>query len=209
MLRLGAHFLLHLICIIKDAQLVGVEVDILNYAKAGIPPNASKVGQQLVTIGDFNSSAALEILSDHKSRWQNGILFQDGSISTNGTAIAIANKEPIKFGIDASQTQFSDSAILLKKNDRISFRAIQGNPNKNTFITSDDFDDGYVVIGGGVRIVTPDDKFNILKISQDGSISPESLVIKRYWYVFVMPWLFGIISLGVSFWVLIKCRKEK
>jgi len=63
-----------------DAQLVGVEIDVLNYAKPGIPPNASKVGLQVVTIGDSDSSASIEILSDHKSRWRNGILFQDGAI---------------------------------------------------------------------------------------------------------------------------------
>lgn len=129
-----------------DAQLVGVEIDVLNYAKPGIPPNASKVGLQVVTIGDSDSSAAIEILSDHKSRWRNGILFQDGAISSEGSAIAIANKDPIKFGIDTSQQSFTDSAILLKKNQRVTWR---GQEEKPIFISSDDFDQGHFVVGGG------------------------------------------------------------
>lgn len=152
----------------RDAQLSGAEIDVLNYAKSGTYGNKSKVGLQLVSIGDYDSSTALEVLSDHKSRWRNGILFQDGSISPYGTAIAIASINPVMYGIDASRQSFTDAAFLLGKDSKIKWK---GMPGKDVVITADDYEGGnFVVRANGLRVVTTDDSVNILKVTSKGDI---------------------------------------
>lgn len=191
----------------NETQLVGVEIDVINKGKPGIYPYNSKVGLQVVTIGDEDSSIAIEVLSDHKSKWKNGLLIGDQAIAPDGAGVAIANKQPMRFGIDASQGSYSDSAILLPKDSRLTFR----NPDfRDAFIYGDTFDTGYLVMGGsGIRMVNADNTRNILKISNRGIISSDSLIYQRYFLPYVAIFALALLLSAINAFLFIRLRRER
>lgn len=181
-----------------DSQLVGVEVDVINKAKAGVSPNQSKVGIQIVSIGERDSSAALEIISDNRSKWQNGILFDNNSISTDGAAIALSQRSPIRTGIDFSNGHFNDSAIRIGNNQIIrlddsqqdttpatirnnsdnklqitagrSGISIRDNKNEKTLVEIDP--SGHMIFEGATPVLkSPSGNYYALSVSDDGKLS--------------------------------------
>lgn len=158
----------------NDSQLVGLEIDVTNNSNDGVSPNASKVGAQIVSLGQYTCTNAIEILSADKSSWQNGILVTENSISSDGTIIGVAQTNPIHTGIDFGNTNFSNAAIQIKQNSKLVFKQDNGNP---AALYTDEF--GYIVIQSGInglRIVNNDNSANILKINSDGNISEDCLV---------------------------------
>jgi hypothetical protein len=191
----------------NETQLVGVEIDVINKGKPGVYPYNSKVGLQVVTIGDEDSSIAIEVLSDHKSKWKNGLLIGDEAIAPDGAGIAIANKKPIQFGIDASQGSYSDSAILLPKDSRVTFR---GSNFRDAFIYGDTFDTGYLVMGGsGIRMVNADNTRNILKVSNHGIVSSDSLIYQRYFLPYVSVLALALVLSALNVFLYLRLRKER
>lgn len=95
----------------SDAQVIGLEVDTLNWSKDGVFPNASKVGVQIVGIGNYLNTNAIEILATEKAKWLNGINFEENSVAEGGTLIGAAGAGPYKLGLDLSHSSFTDSAI--------------------------------------------------------------------------------------------------
>jgi len=102
-----------------DAQVIGLEVDTLNWAKDGVSPNASKVGVQIVGIGNFLTTNAVEILATEKARWVNGIVFQESSVAEKGTLIGAAGAGPYRLGLDLSHSNFTDAAIRIGLGQKI------------------------------------------------------------------------------------------
>ena len=131
----------------------------------------------------------------------------DQAIASDGAGIAIANKQPIQFGIDASQGSYSDSAILFPKDSRVTFRG----PNfRDAFIYGDTFDTGYLVMGGsGIRMVNADNTRNILKVSNRGIVSSDSLIYQRYFLPYVSVLALALLLSAFNVFLLIRLRKER
>jgi hypothetical protein len=126
-----------------DAQLVGLEVDVLNGGldhgaiskKIGMP--LSKSGIQIVGFGKRNT-AAIEIRSEdtddigkkpdeRRGTWHYGIIAYN-SLNTDSTFLLSATPAG-KTGADFSMTDYSDSALKIKSNGPktgISFNKYQG-----------------------------------------------------------------------------------
>lgn len=163
----------------NDAQIIGSEIDVTNNSADGTSPNASKVGLQIVSLGSKLSTNAIEILAaGENTGWVNGILFGDKSIYEDGTVIGTSQKN-IKNGIDFSNTNFSNGALLLSENSKIVFNTKDG----SAAIYGDDINNGYLVLQNGksgLRIVNNANNENILIINDDGTISKDCLVYKKY-----------------------------
>lgn len=102
-----------------DAQLVGLEIDVLNGGKAH-PSKFSKTGVQIVGFGNENSQA-VEIRSEdsdviggmekRKGAFNYGIIFYNG-VSAGGTLIKSAQTD-VKTGLDFGETNFLLAAVKL------------------------------------------------------------------------------------------------
>lgn len=154
----------------NDAQVIGLEVDALNYALPGIAPNRSKVGIQVVGIGDHVLSEALEVIGAGPAKWLNGILVQRGAISPEGTVLGLAESNDLMRGIDFSHTNFKDSALLLKQGSRVTFNSVSGTP---AMVYTDAFNKGHFVLRAGqsgLRIASNDDSKNLALFDDTGNI---------------------------------------
>lgn len=102
-----------------DAQLVGLEIDVLNGGKPGVFPNKSKTGLQIVGFGNPNSMA-IEVRSEDtdkevKSRrgaWESGIYFKN-SMADYGRLI-VADFDKAKMGLDFRNALFTEGAAQFK-----------------------------------------------------------------------------------------------
>lgn len=105
----------------KDAQLIGLEIDVLNSSLPGVFPNDSKVGLQIVGFGHTNTNA-IELLTEAPGgKFINGINVQPGAIAPEGTLFGVAPQKA-KLRINLQDSQFDDAAILLSPNNRVTFR---------------------------------------------------------------------------------------
>jgi hypothetical protein len=105
-----------------DAQLVGVEVDVLNNGQEFSPGQAlGKTGVQIVAFG-ATSGAALEVRAEttdspqerteSSQGWHFGVIARNG-ISDNGTALRV-EQERIGKGLDLSGTHCQDGAVVVE-----------------------------------------------------------------------------------------------
>jgi hypothetical protein len=153
----------------EDAQLVGLEVDVSNHTKPGVAPNRSKVGVQIVGMGDFPVTNAIEIIGSGGARWVNGLLFTTGSIDPSGTAMGLGAGELAR-GIDFAQAHFHDAAILLGKGAPLSFVNKAGG---RSAIYTDDISLGHLVLRAGesgIRFTDNRDATNLLVIQPNGDL---------------------------------------
>lgn len=163
-----------------DAQLVGLEVDVLNYGLPGVAPNRSKVGIQVVGFGNVNTSA-IEILHQHThddGRFMNGINIQPGAIHKEGTVIGVGPQDAA-VGLNLYRSKFSDAAVVVSERAAVAFRK-EGTPDAR--IWRDDINNGSLVLTagpGGLRITNSANDVNLLAISDDGELL-DSLVVRRY-----------------------------
>jgi hypothetical protein len=103
----------------QDAQLVGAEIDVTNYAKPGTAPNESKVGLQVVGLGTALNTNAIEVLASDGGLWVNGILFDKTSVAPSGAIIGSGITGTVSRGLDFSSTKFSDAAIKLSPGSQV------------------------------------------------------------------------------------------
>lgn len=162
----------------EDAQLVGLEVDVLNGGKPGIHPNNSKVGVQIVGFGQINSNA-LEVLSESEKSGQfmNGLNFKKSAIHQAGTIIG-AEPQKTTIGINMQHSTFKDSAILLSENAPITFRQ---DSRKDAKVFRDS--GGALVLqtgDGGLRVTTPDGT-DLWSIENDGFMSNTTILRQYKW----------------------------
>ena len=156
-----------------DSQLVGLEVDVTNDSLPGISPNESKVGMQIVALGTYECTNGIELLAAGNSSWNNGILISDGTISESGAIIGSSQTTPIKTGIDFTNTPFTNAAVAISNNSKITMQSKSGNP---AAIYTDDIDDGYLVLQAGrsgVRITNNENDKNLMVIHADGTIEAD------------------------------------
>ncbi len=153
-----------------DSQLIGLEVDVLNAGLDGVYPNHSKVGIQVVGFGARNTNA-IEILTEGngRGRWQNGLIISPDSISHDGTIIGVGPQQA-NIGIDFRGSNFSDSAMIVAPNSKLTFR----NPGKyDAAIYRDQYYDGHLVIQAapnGIRITNAQNSENLVIITPDGDV---------------------------------------
>jgi hypothetical protein len=156
----------------KDAQLVGLEVDVTNRTLPGVAPNRSKTGIQVVGFGDASVTNAIEIIGSGLGRWSNGLLFAPQSVELHGAIIGAAGPATYDRGIDFGNVKFSSFALSLSQGSTISF--LNKGRAGNSLIYTDDFDNGHLVMragASGLRITSNNDSKNLMAIDQDGQIS--------------------------------------
>lgn len=104
-------------CTDFDSQLVGVEVDVINLAKPGRPPNEGKTGVQVVGFGEENTMAfEARTATPGEGRFTLGMNFAD-AITPDGTLIATWQKSMGR-GLELSNTRFKNGVISYKSDGR-------------------------------------------------------------------------------------------
>jgi hypothetical protein len=100
-----------------DAQLTGIEVDVLNGGKPGIYPNKAKHGVQIVGFGNPNGQA-ISVISEYFDREQKfrrgqfeSILYAQSSIQPDYGRFIVMDFEKAKIGLDMRKPLFSEGAI--------------------------------------------------------------------------------------------------
>lgn len=166
-----------------DAQLIGVEVDVLNNGLPGVYPNMSKTGVQIVGFGNPNSMA-IEVRSedtdkadvsdeDRRGVFESGIYFKN-SIAPYGR-LMVSDLDKARIGLDFNNTLFSEGAIKIKSaqvgtgiilNDGKSGEVYGGarwddNPEEWMTLRAGE---------GGVRVLSNDNTTELLAIDNYGGI---------------------------------------
>ncbi len=188
----------------NDAQLIGSEIDVVNYTKPGVSPNESKTGIQVVGIGSAPVTNAIEIIGFDRGVWTNGILFSEHSVSESGTFIGLRQKTPANIGIDMSQTPFRNGAMVISNNSLVALRSKSGG---NAGLYADDIGNGSLVLRSGrdgTRITDNTNSKNVLWIRPDGSLDSHSSLIKFYrpyvWLVVAFVVLLAAANVFLCFW---------
>ena len=152
----------------QDAQIVGVEVDTLNYGKPGVSPNASKDGIQIVGIGTSSVSNAIEVIGAGSGQWNNGILFASNAITPKGAYIGVAPSLPVARGIDLQNVRFTDGALLLGQESAITFANKSG---EKSAILTDNSNRLLIRAGaGGLKVIDSTSRQDLLTITPDGDL---------------------------------------
>lgn len=151
----------------QDAQLVGLEVDVVNHSLSGKSPNFSKSGIQIVGIGTAPVSDAILIIGADAAKWQNGMMFASDSIVPDGAFIGVAPGPPVARGIDMANVRFTDSAISLGRWSAITFRNAEG--GSSAILTDDS--NRLLLRGGrhGLRMINEGSEL-IAEFTPDGDI---------------------------------------
>jgi hypothetical protein len=179
----------------QDAQLVGLEVDVTNKSKPGVTPNASKVGIQVVGIGNRVTNA-LEIIGAEDGLWENGLNFAQRAIAPDGTVIGLTQPDPVNIGIDFAHTPFGTAAMIVSNNSLLGFCSKQGGL---AGMYTDDIGEGSLVLRPGVsglRVTDNQNRDNLLWLTPQGDL----LVKGRVWDVGGEPsrkverWIIAILA---------------
>jgi hypothetical protein len=201
-----------------DAQLVGLEVDVLNGGRPeGTPPKngkaLSKTGIQIVGFGNRNT-AAIELRSEdsddikktadqRRGTWQYGIIAHN-SLHSGSTLLFSATPNG-KTGIDLSQTNYSDSAIKIKsegENTGISFNNSRGGE-----IFSQDGQLKVRLGDGGLSLIN-DGGREVVSIGKHGQLSLKGVVLGSLWSNGKLL-LITIIWLAVTVWLVVIYHRQK
>lgn len=167
-----------------DAQLIGIEVDVLNDALPGVYPNMSKTGVQIVGFGNPNSMA-IEVRSedsdkdmDHKERrgvFESGIYFKN-SIAPYGRLL-VSDQQQMKIGFDLKNTLFAEGVMQIQSQQvgtGIIYNDGKGGEiygGKRWNETEDPNDWLTLRAGdGGIRIVSNDNTKELVAIDNYGGI---------------------------------------
>lgn len=166
-----------------DAQLTGLEVDVLNAGKPGVYPNMAKHGVQIVGFGNPNSHA-LSIISHGFNRpegEQDGqfeaVLYAQNALVPEYGRFIVSDQSRAMMGIDYRKTLFTQGAGLFRSegvgtglifNEGKGGEIYAGNrwPGLET--------EGWLTLRagvGGLRIVSNDDTQELLVVDKNGEVS--------------------------------------
>lgn len=162
----------------RDAQLVGLEVDVTNKSLPGVSPNASKVGIQVVGIG-HRVTNAIEIIGSEDGLWQNGLNFAERSVSPEGTVIALTQPAPVNYGIDFTHTPFRTAAVAISNNSLLGFCSKSGGLSG---MYADDVGDGHLVLRtgqSGLRVTDHLNSQNLLHLTPQGDLVVKGRVLSE------------------------------
>lgn len=103
-----------------DAQLTGLEVDVLNGAKPGVFPNMAKHGVQVVGFGNPNSHALSVIVENfnREPEFQRGhfesILYAQSSLHPDYGRFMVTDFDKSMMGFDFRRTLFTQGAMVFR-----------------------------------------------------------------------------------------------
>jgi hypothetical protein len=170
----------------RDAELIGLEVNVLNAMLPGIFPNKSKVGVRVVGFGN-TSTAAFQVFPDQpgtsSGRFENILAVHADTLTPNGTVFGVAPQRT-KIGLNFEGSTFTDSAVLLSPKSPITFRV---RDKADARIYRDEFEEGHLVLQAGpsgLRITDSLDNRTLFYVHPDGSIDHASTMWQRYF-----PWI--------------------
>ncbi|WP_240761388.1 hypothetical protein [Nitrosococcus wardiae] len=166
-----------------DAQLTGLEVDVLNAGKPGVYPNMAKHGVQIVGFGNPNSHA-LSIIAhgfDRPEDQQDGqfeaVLYAQNALVPQYGRFMVSDQSRAMMGIDYRKTLFTQGAGLFRSegagtglifNEGKGGEIYAGNrwPGQET-------DDWLTLRAGvsGLRIVSNDNTRELLVVDRNGEVS--------------------------------------
>lgn len=166
-----------------DAQLIGVEVDVLNDGLPGIYPNMSKTGVQIVGFGNPNSMA-IEVRSedtdkenvsdeDRRGVFESGIYFKN-SIAPYGR-LMVSDLAKARIGLDFNNTLFTEGAIKLKS-AQVGTGIILNDGKSGEIYGGARWDDNpeeWMTLRageGGIRVLSNDNTTELLAIDNYGGI---------------------------------------
>ena len=102
-----------------DAQITGIEVDVLNAGKPGVFPNKAKHGVQVVGFGNPNGQA-LSIIAENFDRPQEfragqfeSILYAQNSIQAEYGRFIVADFDAASIGLDFRKPVFHNGAVVM------------------------------------------------------------------------------------------------
>lgn len=170
----------------RDNQLIGLEIDVLNESKPGIFPNMSKTGLQVVGFGNPNSMA-IEVRSEDTDRKAattapagafESVLYIKNAIQPEYGRLIVADFEKAKIGLDFRRPLFTEG-LLRGRSNGVGTGLILNDGNSGEMYGGkrwgETFQDerGWLTLragNGGLRVVSNDNKREILAVDNDGGI---------------------------------------
>lgn len=169
----------------RDNQLIGLEIDVLNESKPGVYPNMSKTGLQVVGFGHPNSMA-MEVRSEDSDRKHSGapagafesIFYVKNAIQPEYGRLMVADFDKAKIGLDFRRAHFSEGLLRGRSNGVGSGLILNDGDSGEIYggrRWGEDFQDGrgWLTLRagkGGLRVVSNDNKNEILAVDNDGGI---------------------------------------
>ncbi|CAH1059498.1 hypothetical protein [Paenibacillus pseudetheri] len=165
-----------------DAQLVGLEIDVLNGGKPGIYPNKSKTGLQIVGFGNSNSMA-IEVRNEDTDKnvakrngaWESGIYFKN-SMAEYGRLI-VADFDKAKIGLDFRNALFSEGAAQFRSEGVGTGVLLNGGKSGEIYgglrWTGFQHPENWLTLRageGGIRIASNDNTKELIAVDNNGGI---------------------------------------
>lgn len=169
----------------RDNQLIGLEIDVLNESKPGVFPNMSKTGLQVVGFGNPNSMA-VEVRSEDSDRKAaaapagafESIFYIKNAIQPEYGRLIVADFDKAKIGLDFRRSLFTEG-LLRGRSNGVGTGLILNEGGSGEIYGGkrwgEDFQDdrGWLTLRagkGGMRVVSNDNKREILAVDNDGGI---------------------------------------
>jgi hypothetical protein len=164
-----------------DCQLTGLEVDVLNGGKPGLPGNKAKHGITIVGFGNPNSHALSVICENfdcaeelRRGQFEAGLYFQN-SIHPDYGRVLVSDMDRARMGLDFRSTLFNEGAVCLRSSGKHTGVRLNEGAGGEIYVQENESKngDGYTVIQpgrDGLILMSPDGSREIIRITSDGSI---------------------------------------
>ena len=164
-----------------DCQLTGLEVDVLNGGKPGLPGNKAKHGITIVGFGNPNSHALSVICENfdcaeelRRGQFEAGLYFQN-SIHPDYGRVLVSDMDRARMGLDFRSTLFNEGAVRLRSSGKHTGVRLNEGAGGEIYVQENESKngDGYTVIQpgrDGLILMSPDGSREIIRITSDGSI---------------------------------------
>lgn len=164
-----------------DCQLTGLEVDVLNGGKPGLPGNKAKHGITVVGFGNPNSHALSVICENfdcaeelRRGQFEAGIYFQN-SIHPDYGRVLVSDLDRARIGLDFRSTLFSEGAASLRSSGKHTGIRLNEGAGGEIYVKENEAKNGsgHTVIQpgrDGLILMSPDGSREIIRIESDGSI---------------------------------------
>ena len=214
-----------------DAQLTGLEVDVLNDGLPGVWPNKAKHGVQVVGFGNPNSHAFSVIVEnfDRERQYQSGhfesILYAQNSLSDYGRFL-VGDFDKGEIGIDFRKPIFTRGALAIRTNthgegiviNNALGGEIYGGKRRPNF-----HDQGQWLTlkagEGGLRIVSSDNTKEILAVDNFGGVylsgdlfwngKPVTPDMRSNWAINMLLVANGILMISLTLVLWMRWRKKR
>lgn len=167
-----------------DAQITGLEVDVLNAGKPGIYPNRAKHGVQIVGFGNPNGQA-LSVIAENFDRPQEfragqfeSILYAQNSIQPEYGRFIVGDFEAADIGLDLRKPIFRNGAVVVHSIGMSTGIIVNGGKSGEIYggirwpKAADPGNWQTIRIGeAGLRIVSNDNMRELLTVDNSGRIA--------------------------------------